>query len=94
MLGEIFGYVALITAIVGLMPQVIKSYKTRSTDDISMVMLINYFVGSFAWIVHGFSVNDNFVVWSNILGGTVSVISIIQKLKYDNKFRRAQIEKA
>ena len=88
MLGEIFGYVALITAIVGLMPQVIKSYKTRSTDDISMVMLINYFVGSFAWIVHGLSVNDNFVVWSNILGGTVSVISIIQKLKYDDKYKR------
>ena len=76
MLGEIFGYVALITAIIGLMPQVIKSYKTHSTDDISMVMLINYFVGSFAWIVHGLSVNDNFVVWSNVLGGTVSVISI------------------
>lgn len=89
MLGEIFGYVALITAIIGLMPQVIKSYKTHSTDDISMVMLINYFVGSFAWIVHGLSVNDNFVVWSNVLGGTVSVISIIQKLKYDNKYRKA-----
>ena len=88
MLGEIFGYVALITAIIGLMPQVIKSYKTRSTDDISMVMLINYFVGSFAWIVHGLSVNDNFVVWSNVLGGTVSIISIIQKLKYDDKYKR------
>lgn len=88
MLGEIFGYVALITAIIGLMPQVIKSYKTHSTDDISMVMLINYFVGSFAWIVHGLSVNDNFVVWSNVLGGTVSIISIIQKLKYDDKYKR------
>ena len=88
MLREIFGYVALITAIIGLMPQVIKSYKTRSTDDISMVMLINYFVGSFAWIIHGLSVNDNFVVWSNVLGGTVSVISIIQKLKYDDKYKR------
>ena len=88
MLGEIFGYVALITAIIGLMPQVIKSYKTHSTDDISMVMLINYFVGSFAWIIHGLSVNDNFVVWSNVLGGTVSVISIIQKLKYDEKYKR------
>lgn len=91
MLGEIFGYVALVTAIIGLMPQVIKSYKTHSTDDISMVMLINYFVGSFAWIVHGLSVNDSFVVWSNVLGGTVSVISIIQKLKYDNSYKKAQV---
>ena len=87
MLGEIFGYIALITAIIGLLPQVIKSYKTHSTDDISMIMLINYFVGSFAWIVHGLSVNDNFVVWSNVLGGTVSIISIIQKLKYDDKYK-------
>ena len=85
MIGEIFGYVVMITAIIGLMPQVIKSYKTQSTSDVSMLMLVNYLVGSIAWIVHGLSVCDNFVVWSNVFGGTVSLISIIQKFKYDDK---------
>lgn len=85
MLGEIFGYVALVSSIIGLLPQVIKSYRTQSTNDLSMVMLINYFIGSVAWIIHGISINSNFVVWSNILGGAFSLISIIQKIKYDNK---------
>lgn len=88
MIGEFFGYIALITAIIGLLPQVIKSYRTRSTDDISMIMLLNYFIGSVAWIIHGLSINSNFVVWSNILGGAVSLISIVQKLKYDNRYKR------
>ena len=87
MIGEIFGYIASATAIIGLLPQVIKSYKTKSTDDISMPMLINYLVGSIAWIVHGMCVNSPFVVWSNVFGGIVSLVSIVQKLIYDNRLQ-------
>lgn len=85
MIGEIFGYIALATAIIGLLPQVIKSYKTKSTDDLSMIMLANYFIGSVAWIIHGVCINSYFVVWSNILGGIISLISIVQKFIYDNR---------
>ena len=84
-IGEIFGYIAAISSIIGLLPQVIKAYKTKSTDDVSMIMLINYFIGSAAWIVHGAYVGSYFVVWSNVFGGTVSLISIIQKIIYDNQ---------
>ncbi len=88
MIEEFFGTVALITAIIGLLPQVIKSYKTKSTDDVSMLMLINYFIGSVAWIIHGFCIASSYVVLSNIFGGIVSIISIYQKFIYDNKFKK------
>lgn len=84
-ISEIFGYIAAASSIVGLLPQVIKAYKTKSTDDVSMAMLINYCIGSVAWIVHGAYVGSYFVVWSNIFGGTVSLISVIQKMIYDNR---------
>ena len=77
------GGVALITSIIGLFPQVYKSYRTKSTIDISMIMLINYLVCSVAWIIHGVSTNAAFVVYSNIVGTALSSISIIQKIIYD-----------
>ncbi len=85
---EIFGTIALITAIIGLLPQVIKSYRTKSTDDVSMLMLWNYFIGSVAWIVHGLYISSTYVVLSNIFGGIISAISIYQKFKYDKKYKK------
>ncbi|MBE6447501.1 MAG: hypothetical protein E7015_03400 [Alphaproteobacteria bacterium] len=88
MIENIFGTIAMLTAIIGLLPQIVKSYKTKSTDDISMIMLWNYLIGSVAWVVHGICINSAYVVWSNVLGGIVSAISIYQKFLYDTRYRK------
>lgn len=80
---EFFGYIALITSLIGLLPQVYKAYVTKSTHDISMLMLINYMVCSVAWIAHGYLQGSEFVFWSNVAGLGISLISIIQKYYYD-----------
>jgi MtN3 and saliva related transmembrane protein len=79
----ISGSAALVTSIIGLFPQVYKSYKTKSTEDISMVMLVNYLVCSIAWIIHGVFTNSKFVIYSNVVGTIVSAISVMQKIIYD-----------
>jgi MtN3 and saliva related transmembrane protein len=81
MLETIFGTIALITSIIGLLPQVIKAIQTRSTADISMFMLINYSICSVAWIVYGLQTHSNFVFFSNILG-LVSSLTLIYLKKY------------
>jgi MtN3 and saliva related transmembrane protein len=83
------GGIALATSIIGLFPQVYKSYKTKSTEDVSMIMLINYLVCSIAWIIHGACTNSEFVVYSNVVGSILSVISIAQKIVYDKNLKRA-----
>ncbi|HJD56619.1 MULTISPECIES: SemiSWEET family sugar transporter [Rickettsieae] len=80
---EFFGYIALITSLIGLLPQVYKAYITKSTHDISMLMLVNYLTCSVAWIVHGYCQGSIFVVLSNVAGLIISIISIIQKCYYD-----------
>jgi MtN3 and saliva related transmembrane protein len=87
-LENLSGGVALITSIIGLLPQVYKSYKTKSTDDISMLMLINYIVCSIAWIIHGVSTDAVFVIYSNIVGTILAGMSIVQKVVYDKRSRR------
>jgi MtN3 and saliva related transmembrane protein len=82
-LENFFGTLALITSIIGLIPQIYKSAKTRSTFDVSMIMLINYLTCSICWIIYGLYQGSSFVVWSNIVGCVTSLISIIQKYYYD-----------
>ncbi|MDR1334257.1 MAG: hypothetical protein LBJ71_03500 [Holosporaceae bacterium] len=83
------GIVAMVTSIVGLFPQVYKSYRTKSTSDISIVMLVNYLICSVAWVVHGLCSKSNFVVYSNVVGTLMATLSILQKIVYDKNSRNA-----
>jgi MtN3 and saliva related transmembrane protein len=87
MIESFFGTIALITSLIGLLPQAYKAYRTKSTHDLSMLMLINYLVCSIAWIVYGCYQGSAFVIWSNIAGLIISFISIFQKIYYDRKTR-------
>jgi MtN3 and saliva related transmembrane protein len=82
---DFFGSLALITSIVGLMPQVCKMARTKSAKDVSMIMLINYLICSLAWIFYGFFTDSKFVVLSNIAGLVTSLVLIWQKIRYDRK---------
>ncbi|KTD05128.1 SemiSWEET family transporter [Fluoribacter gormanii] len=77
------GSVAFITSFIGLLPQIIKSLKTRSTQDLSMIMLINYLICSLAWIIYGSSTDSFFVISSNVVGLIVSLLLILLKRYYD-----------
>ncbi|MDZ5760860.1 SemiSWEET family sugar transporter [Lyticum sinuosum] len=85
LIQEFFGGIAFFTSLIGLLPQLWKSYKIKSTKDLSFLMLINYFIGSFSWIIYGIYIDSTFVIYSNIFSTLSSIISIIQKLYYDNK---------
>lgn len=78
-----FGTVAFITSFIGLIPQIIKSLQTKSTKDLSMIMLVNYLLCSFAWIIYGWTVESSFVIASNIVGLLTCLILIMQKFRYD-----------
>jgi MtN3 and saliva related transmembrane protein len=88
-LENLSGIVATVTSIVGLFPQVYKSYRTKSTADVSMAMLVNYLICSIAWVAHGVCSGSTFVVYSNVVGAMLSCLSIIQKVTYDKNSRKA-----
>jgi MtN3 and saliva related transmembrane protein len=81
------GTVAAITSLIGLLPQVYKSYQTKSTADVSMAMLVNYLICSVAWVIYGICTDAKPVLYSNIIGTAISFISIVQKAVYDKNSR-------
>lgn len=80
---NISGFIALITSIIGLLPQLFKAIKTQSTKDISSVMLWNFTICSMAWIIYGIATDALFVWASNVLGLMVSILLIYVKYHYD-----------
>lgn len=77
------GTVAFITSFIGLLPQIFKAIKTKSTQDISMLMLLNYLICSLAWIIYGSTTDSFFVTSSNMVGLIVCIVLIGLKRKYD-----------
>jgi MtN3 and saliva related transmembrane protein len=49
---DILGYVAGILVVISLLPQVIKSWKTKSTRDISLWRYLIYVTGLILWVTY------------------------------------------
>lgn len=80
-----FVYIGLIAGLlttIAFIPQVWKSWKSKSTKDLSLWMTIIFFIGVGLWLVYGISVGDlPMTLWNSI---TVLLVGILLglKLKY------------
>jgi MtN3 and saliva related transmembrane protein len=83
---EIFKNVIGISAtVVGtslMLPQVYKSFKTKSVTDISWGMLMLYFLNCFLWLVYGIIIFATPLMITNGIALCISVLQIILKIKY------------
>lgn len=50
---DVFGYIAGILVMISLLPQIIKSWKTKSTRDISFWRYGIYVAGCAVWVTYG-----------------------------------------
>ena len=64
---EIIGFVAGILVAISVLPQVVKSRKTRSTKDVSLSRSTINLVGQILWIIYGVLIESySLVVMSSI----------------------------
>ena len=79
---EIIGFVAGILTSGSLFPQVIKSWKTKSTNDISLGWAITLTTGALLWIIYGSLIGSLPVIIANIFTFILSVTVLVLKIKY------------
>lgn len=72
MLITFVGLGAAFCTTVAFLPQVIKTWRTRSTKDISLVMFLVFTTGIFLWLVYGVMLRDLPLIAAN---GTTFVLS-------------------
>ena len=77
-----FGYFAGFLTTVSLIPQVIKTWKTKSATDFSLAMLLTWWSGIVCWIIYGVLVEAKPIILWNLgtlfLAGSI----LIMKLKF------------
>jgi MtN3 and saliva related transmembrane protein len=78
----IHGVVAGILTTGAFMPQVIKSWRTRHTKDLSAGMLVLLTSGAALWLLYGIRLNDMPIIGANGVTLLLIIALIIAKIKY------------
>ena len=69
------GLAAAFCTTVAFLPQVIRTWRTRSTGDLSLGMFLVFTTGIFLWLVYGLYVHDLPLIAANsvtfVLSGTI-----------------------
>ena len=84
MIEDIIGYLGGIFILISIIPQIIKSYKTKSVKDISMLMLISILIGTAFWIVYGILTKGMPVIVLNSFYLLVVSYQLFLKIKYES----------
>lgn len=79
---DLLGYIAGTLVVLSLVPQVIKSWKTKSTRDISLMRYIIYIIGLVLWIIYALIIKNGPVAVMNSLGLLLALSIFVLKLKY------------
>ena len=90
--SEIFGFVAATLSTVAFLPQVIKTWKSRSARDVSYALLLTFSTGCLCWVIYGFQVDAKPVMIANSLTLTLNLAILAMKFTFENEARPATAE--
>ena len=82
MAPDFFGFSAAILTTIAFLPQVFRTAKTKSADDVSILMLIIFITGLFFWIIYGIQAHSIPVLAANIVTLILNTILLALKLIY------------
>ena len=85
MYTEIFGYFAAITTTAAFLPQLIKTLKTKTADDVSLTTLIMFIVGVLSWIIYGYKISSIPILIANLITLILNLLILTFKIYFSKK---------
>ena len=79
---QILGLVAGSLTTAAFLPQVIKTWKSRSAKDLSLGMFLLFCLGVALWLIYGFIVRDIPVIAANFVTLMLALTLLIFKLRF------------
>ena len=79
---DLFGFSAALLTTIAFLPQLYKTWKTKSADDVSLVMLILFITGLFCWIIYGLKINSIPILIANIITLVFNFSILVLKISY------------
>lgn len=82
---QFIGIGAGILTSVSMLPQLIKTYKEKKAEDISLVMIFVLISGIAGWIWYGFLKSDLPIIFTNCFSLLLNLILLFFRFKYAEK---------
>ena len=82
---DTFGFIAAALTTIAFLPQVIKTWRTKKANDVSIVMLLMFITGLIFWIIYAIQTNALPVLIANIITLILNLSILSLKLIYDRE---------
>lgn len=80
---QLLGLIAGACTTIAFLPQVLKTWKSRSAKDLSLGMFSIFSFGVLLWLVYGFLVQDIPVIAANMITLMLASTLLVFKLRYN-----------
>lgn len=82
-LTQLIGYFGTVVSAASLVPQVVRTWRTRSAQDIAVGWLVMGFLGALAWVIYGWLLPAFEVFIANaLIAGMLGVLLAMRFLFY------------
>ena len=80
--NEIIGLIAGVLTTAAFVPQVYKTWKSKSAESLSLTMYLVFFVGIIMWLIYGIHIKSLAMIFANTVTGILALLLIFFKLRY------------
>lgn len=81
-LADAIGFVAGLLIVLAWLPQLFKTWKTKSAKDLSLLTLLIILAGSVLWLVYGIIIGNMPVIATNAVCVVIIVSLVWMKVNY------------
>jgi len=78
----LLGLFAGLLTTIGFLPQIVKGFKSKRMDDVSLFMPILLGAGMALWLGYGLVLNDLPIILWNAAGLALNLIIVVLKIRY------------
>ena len=79
---QILGFISGILTTIAFIPQVLKVWVTRKTEDISLLMFIIFITGIIGWLIYGILIVNYPLILANSVTLVLAILIIIGKIRF------------
>ena len=79
---HLIGFLAGLLTTIAFVPQVVQTWKSKSTKDVSLGMFVTFCTGVFLWLVYGVLMQSLPLIVANFVTLVLATAILMMKLKY------------
>lgn len=80
---DILGFIAAALTTIAFVPQLVKTWQTKSAGDVSFVMLSTFCTGVFLWLLYGIFIQSWPVITANFLTLIFNLLILSLKIRFE-----------